>query len=294
VRSRAAGEHLAATLLPFVQLEFPGRVGLDDGRYLTRRDGEASEVVVVATLGAPPAGRRRRRRRAAAVSDDPGVAALPLTRVTVVTPNELGGAREAQRWLRDLTRDEDAAAAQVEAALLLVNRALAAQRAGSQDPYVHELSAEHAVALRIGYGSGDEVADGEWSDAREIRAPERRRRRAEALQPQERVAAVLGGREVVLACETLLLRARLDLDQHRAREAALQLRVGLEALLGELSDEPGPGVREDLAALESSRDAVVEAANEALRGELDEARIATLRDALARCERALRRRRVGA
>jgi len=228
------------------------------------------------------------------VSDDPGAATLPLTRLTVVTPNELGDAGEAQRWLRDLAHDEEAADAQVEAALLVVNRALAAQRAGSQDPYVHELSAEHAVALRIGYGSGDQVADGEWSDAREIRAPERRRRRAEALQPQERVAAVLGGRDAVLACETLLLRARLDLDQGRAREAALQLRVGLEALLRELSDETGAGVREDLGALEASRDAIVEAANEALRGELDESRSATLRDAVARCERALRRRRVGA
>ena len=38
------------------------------------------------------------------------------------------------------------------------------------------------------------------------------------------------------ACETLLLRARADLDAGRRREAALQLRVGLEALLVELEE----------------------------------------------------------
>ena len=45
---------------------------------------------------------------------------------------------------------------------------------------------------------------------------------------------MLGGRERVDVCETLLLRARADLDAGREREAALQLRVGLEALLAEL------------------------------------------------------------
>lgn len=269
-------------------------MGIDDGRYLSRQDGEASEVVVVSTLGAPRADRpRRRRRRAPAAREDAGAAALPLTRLTVVTPTELGGDSEAARWLDEVARDEQAADAQIEAALRLINRAVAAGRAGSQDPYVHELGALWAVAIRIGYGSGDELADGSWTDAREIQPAGQRLRRAEILQPTERVAAVLGGRDEVLACETLVLRARLDLDQGRPREAALQLRVGLEVLLRELSEERKAGVREDVAALEQGRDAVVEAANEALRGDLDESRIKTLTDAVARCERALRRRRAG-
>ena len=270
-------------------------MGIDDGRYLRRDDGEASEVMVVATLGAPRADRRRgrRRRRAVAVPERPEAEPLPLTRLTVVTPTELGSEAEARRWLDRVAGDADAADAQVGAALLLINRALAAQRAGSQDPYVHELSAERATAVRLGYGSGDEVADGQWSDAREIEVAARRRRRSELLQPTERVAAVLGGRDDLLACETLVLRARLDLDQNRPREAALQLRVGLEALLRELSDESNEGVREDLAALEASRDAIVEAANEALHGEPGEQRLGAVRDALVHCERALRRRRAG-
>jgi hypothetical protein len=270
-------------------------VGIDDGRYLRRADGEASEVMVVATLGAPRADRRRgrRRRRGAPAPERSEAEALPLTRLTVVTPTELGSESEARRWLDRVAGDADAAEAQVGAALLLVNRALAAQRAGAQDPYVHELSAARAVAVRVGYGSGEEVADGQWSNAREIEVAERRRRRSELLQPTERVAAVLGGRDELLACETLVLRARLDLEQERPREAALQLRVGLEVLLRELADESSEGVREDLAALEASRDAVVEAANESLRGQPGEQGVAAVRDALARCERALRRRRAG-
>ena len=168
---------------------------------------------------------------------------------------------------------------------------MAAQRAAAQDPYVHELAPERAVALRIGYGTGDEVADGKWSGAREIRAPEGRRRRTDVLAPQQHVAAVLGGRDELLACENLVLRARLDLEQDRGREAALQLRVGLEALLRELADATSAGVREDVAALTERRDAIVAAANAALRGELDDAETAVVRDGVARSERALRRRR---
>ena len=62
---------------------------------------------------------------------------------------------------------------------------------------------------------------------------------------------MLGGRERLDACETLLLRARADLDAGRPREAALQLRVGLEALLVELRGAlDDPGHDEDMAAIE--------------------------------------------
>ena len=58
----------------FVQLDVPGRIGLDDGRYLIRESGEGDgpgdeTVLVVQTLGAPPAGRR-----------PPGASAAPTAR----------------------------------------------------------------------------------------------------------------------------------------------------------------------------------------------------------------------
>jgi hypothetical protein len=281
----------AAPLLPFVQLEFPGSVGLGEGRYLARSEGEASEVLVAETIGAERAVTgRRRRHRATRAEESPGAPALPVTRLTVVTPTQLDPG-EARLWLDEVAKDADAAEAQVEAALRLVNQAIAAQRAGAQDPYAHELDASRAVTIRVGFGIGDEVAEGQWSDAREIQPSAERERRAEILQSQERVAAVLGGRDEVLACENLVLRARLDLDQGRRREAALQLRVGLEVLLRELADDTSAGVQEDLAVLEESRDGVVEAANGALRGDLGDDRASALGDVIARCERVLRRRR---
>ena len=80
---------------------------------------------------------------------------------------------------------------------------------------------------------------------------------------------MLGGRERLDACETLLLRARADLDAGRRREAALQLRVGLEAMLVELDGAlADPGHEEDMAELSARRGEVGEAANAALRGDL--------------------------
>ena len=49
--------------------------------------------------------------------------------------------------------------------------------------------------------------------------------------PEERFAALLGGREEVQPAEELVLRARADLNAGRLAEAALQARVAIEALL---------------------------------------------------------------
>jgi hypothetical protein len=153
------------------------------------------------------------------------------------------------------------------------------------------------VAVRIGYGSGEETADGRFTASREVdvwaSGASKRRRRQEDLRPQERVAAVLGGREQIDLCETLLLRARADLDAGRSREATLQLRIGLEALLAETTGAVGdPGHEEDLGTLRERRQEVGEAANQALRGELDAERATAVGELLAVSERVLRRRRV--
>jgi hypothetical protein len=250
-------------------------------------------VLVCATIGAPP---RRRWRRAGPrpVEGEAEPEPLPLTRLTVVTPEGLGDAREAERWLGRVAADADASQALIDRALRLVNRALHTHATAAQDPYVHELSAQRAVATRLGYGEGEQVADGLWTDARELVRREPRRRRADALQPQERVAAVLGDRESMSVSETLLLRARLDLDQGRAREAALQLRAGLTALLAELRRGGVPRRREELAALEDRESRIAAIAETALDGDLDADADAEamLSETLALCERALRRRRL--
>jgi hypothetical protein len=270
-----------------------------DGRYLARsgEGGGEKSVLVVETLGAPPPpSRRRRRPRPAAPSTEP--APLPLTRVTAVRAFEpFETERDAAGWLDEATEAEDTIDVLVEEGLGLLNRALHAHGTASGDPRVHELNPERAVTVRIGFGSGDEVAAGRFTASQEVdvRATEasNRRRRAEALRPQERTAAVLGGRERIDACETLLLRARADLDAGRDREAALQLRVGLEALLAELAGAVAdPGHDEDMATLEARRGEVGDAANMALKGDLDAESARNVEELLAICERVLRRRRV--
>jgi hypothetical protein len=285
---------VTARLIPrfrCVQLDLPGRLGLDDGRYLIR-DGDAHEqvVLVVQTLGASAARPPRRQRRPRRV--DPGPPPeVPLTRLTVI-PAEEADADTAAGELERIARDPEVAENAIAAALRTANTVLWAHRIARQDPYGHVIGREAALVARVGIGTGEGLAEGRWETAFEVPPPARRERRAQALRPQERLAALLAGREPIDPCEPLLLRARFDLDAGRTRELALQLRAGLEALLAELPAGAGPGQAEDLAALEARREPTLAAAEEALAGEPAAERTAELAETLAICERVLRRRQV--
>jgi hypothetical protein len=215
---------------------------------------------------------------------------VPVTTLTAIRPEDLGRDEDADGWLERLREDHDAAAAELAAALTVINRAVHAQRTASLDPHLPDVSAEHALVVRIGYGEGEALVDGRFSHAIELPRGERRRR-LEALRPQERVAAVLSGGEEVPACELPILRARADVDSGRVREAALQLRVGLEAMLAETEALAAPGQEDDFAALEARRRVTGEAANEALYGALSRERLLELTETLRLCERVLRRHR---
>jgi hypothetical protein len=281
-----------------VQFEFAGRLNLADGRYLARdgSDDDKQSVLVVETSGALPAPRRRRRRPQEA-SRDAAPSQLPVVRATAVRAWEpLDSPQEAGDWLERTLETESAVETLVAEGIALLNKALFAQATTAADSLAREVSAEQSVAMRIGYGSGEEVAVGRFSVARAIDArahTSRRQQREAELRPQERVAAVLRGQEKIDACEILLLRARADLNGGRLREASLQLRVGLEAMLVELSHAlMDPGHEEDMAQLEARRHEAGEAANLALRGELDTASEGNVGELLEICERVLRRRRV--
>jgi hypothetical protein len=281
-----------------VQFEFAGTLGVAPGRYLARDGAEEDRqsVLVVEALGATsPPGRRRQRPREAEPGADPPP--LPLTRATAIRAFEpFDSAEEASRWLQSaVTTDEDVEAL-VVAGLRLLNRALHAQAVASADPYGQEVAAAQALLVRVGVGSGEEVSAGRFAEAREVdmrAGPSRRKRRVEELRPQERVAAILGGREQIDVCETLLLRARADLAGGRLREAALQLRVALEALLielvGALAD---PGHEEDMSQLEARRQQAGEAANAALHDKLDPEQESNVHQLTEIAERVLRRRRI--
>ena len=285
----------ASKLFGFVQLDLAGALPLADGRYVVRADGEET-VLVVETLAAPAPPRRRRRRPR---EIDPQVlpATVPLARTTVIrASHSFAAEEEVQRWLNEVLEDESSLDALVTESVAVVSRALHVNAVVSENPPPAPISPEHAAAVRIGFGSGEQVANGEWTAARELDVhggASRRQRRAESLRPQERTAAILGGREQLDACETLLLRARADLDAGRNREAALQLRIALNALLVEL---PGalddPDHVEDMATLESRRDETTAAAGSAIQGDLSATQLTQVEELTALCERALRRRRV--
>ncbi|HKO37298.1 MAG TPA: hypothetical protein VJU14_02910 [Solirubrobacterales bacterium] len=282
-----------------MQFELAGALPLGDGRYLARSpDAEEQEsVLVLQQIGAPQAtARRRRRPRQVEPGADPRP--LTLTRATAIrafAPFE--DPAEAARWLDEACEAEDTIDVLVAEGLTLLNRALHAQAVASANPYSKgELEAEAMERVLIGFGSGEEVADSRFAEAREIDTrprDSRRRRREEELQPQERVGSVLRGREQLDACETLLLRARADLDAGRTREAALQLRVGLEALLAEMQGALNdPDHEQDMATLLARKKEAGTAANTALQGDLDDHQLLQVEELLKLSERVLRRRRV--
>jgi hypothetical protein len=238
-------------------------------------------VIVLATLGAPQRRLLGRSRKPTAVSGDVSeAAAVPVARATLIRAEALPSAADGDAWLETLRRDTAAVDAEVDDALRELNAVLRAHRAAAADPYVREVSRAVANVVRVGYGSGDRVADGRFSAAYELPEDVRRARRAEAMAPLERLAAVLSGTEDVGVGEELVLRARLDVEAGRYREAALQARIALEALLTEL------GHAGELAA---HRDAVGEAANAALQGDLDADTESAVAEAVLEMRRALRR-----
>jgi hypothetical protein len=254
-------------------------LGPHDGRYLRRQspDAEPEHVVVLRTLGAPQ--RRLLGRRRARTVDDAEPEPVPTSRATIVRAKPFESEAEADAWL-DSTRDDSDEA--VAAATRELNFVLRSHRAAAVDPYARDVGAEHALVIRLGYGEGEQVADGRFGRAVELPKEPRKRKRGEALAPQERLAAILGGRDSLLVGEELLLRARIDLDAGRAREAALQARVALEALLGELDDKFA-------APLRPLREQVARAANAALDGDLSHEDAAAVEEAVDQMALAVRR-----
>jgi hypothetical protein len=269
-----------------VQWEFAGRLGPEAGRYVVRRyaGDDPRHVVVIGDLDAP---RRRRlvRRRSRSAAPGSELDSVEVTRATVITTDPIPHDR-AHAWLDAAVRDRETT---VGDALALLNRAIHGHRLSASDPYVNEVSADQALATRVGYGSGEQVADGDWEEAREL--PREQGTRSLVLTPQQRLAALLSGRDVSLACEELALRARLDLDQGRGREAALQLSLALDAALAELEGwRATDAVARRLDELHGHREAVDAAAAAALQGGLQPAQSEAVEAALRRLEATLRAR----
>lgn len=249
---------------------------------------DPSHVVVLGTQGAEKRSRLK-RRRARPADPEPEPAAVPTTRATVIdVGSDFDDEETAHAWLGRGVQDGEAEAMR---ALEVLNRVLHAHRAAAADPYLRDVAGEQALVARLGFGAGEQVADGRWREAVELDLEPRRPRRIAALRPQERLAAILGGKDRTLACEELTLRARLDLDEGRPREAALQLRIALEAALAELEElREVEDIGERLDELRDARAEVGAAAHAALAGELEPGTAARVDAIVGRIEAALRAR----
>lgn len=276
----------------FVQFEFPWELGPEPGRYTIReRLGEPpAHILVLRALGAPERRLLRARRRPREAAEQPPPAAVTTSSATLVDAAPLDAAAAARR-LGDADLE-----ALADAAIARLNRVLQAHRVAVADPYAREVARRQALVARVGYGDGERVADGRWDSARELPATTARRGggRSQALRPQERLAALLAGRDAALACEELALRARSDVDAGRLREGALQLRAALQAALAELEpwrEQARLGDRlDELRARAGDVDAAAEAA---LRGGLGDEHVAAVALVLGRLEATLRARTAG-
>jgi hypothetical protein len=250
-------------LFTFVQMELPWELGPADGRYLLRKPvgpegNEPEHVVVLSTVGAERRGLLGGRSRARRTDAEP--ARVPIARATIVDPVPLSLDTQARKWLEQLDPEREA-----HAAASVLNRVLWAHRIAGAAAHIHEVSPTQALVVRAGYGEGEQVADGLWTDARELILSHRRAgRRASVLRPQERLAVLLSSRGSALLCEELVLRARLDLDAGRLALAAIELERAYAAALIELPAEERGDLRERIEELAELRSEVEQAAQVAL------------------------------
>ena len=252
---------------------------------------------MVETIAAPPRPSRRRRRPRDAEAAAPP-AEVPLARATAIRAFEpFEREEEAAAWLAAATAEEAGVDAVVDAGIALVNDALHAQAIAAADPQTHAVVPERAVAVRIGWGSGEETAAGAYSEAREVDVTVRRRRAGaggpRTCAPRNGSRRCCAGANAPPSASSLLLRRALGPRRGPPREAALQLRVGIDALLAELAGAfDDDGHREDVESLEGRRETVEAAAERALSGDLDPESETAVRESLEIAERVLRRRRV--
>ncbi|WP_026912875.1 hypothetical protein [Patulibacter minatonensis] len=278
-------------LFRIVQVEVPGAVDVQDGRWTVRGHANRPRAVVLVESTDRP--RRRYLRRRADPDED---AQQPSTTLTVVDADPLE-ARDVDRWL---ARVDDQAV--LTEALDILRHLLHLAAVAAADPDPRPLRARDLSRATVAYGTGPEGAYGRWTASRRLPVPaddrSGRRRGGPAASSDERLAELLSGRDAVLAAEVLTLRARQDLNAGRVREAALGLRMALEAAITELEPwRAAPQLDDAITALLDARPRVASAAAAAARGGLEEEQDADVRDVLKAVSFALARpaggRRVG-
>ncbi len=247
---------------PLRPLELPGTTGLDQGRYLGR---EPERVLVVGVEGRPPPRRRLRRRRPTEADPERRRPEVPVTTLTVVRPEPLGAEEAAARWLESLRADPDAA------------RPRSTRRSCWSTARSTPIARRRSTAIagrehRPGARGADRLRNRRRARRRPlhggVRAPADRRGAGAptccARRNGSRRCSAAARRS---ACRAAAAASALRPRRSAAREAALQLRVGLEALLTPSATSTRPArTRTSLSSTSAARRC--QAANAALDGTL--------------------------
>lgn len=125
-------------------------------------------VMVVQAYGVPNPIRRPRRRRKAKAVDHAAPETVPVLRVTVAGSDRFADQKGASTWLDEIADDVEHRADYARDGLDAFNRALDALHELTEDPAIGPVDIGSSLAVRIGFGTGDQVADGEWTEARQL------------------------------------------------------------------------------------------------------------------------------
>ena len=93
---------------------------------------------------------------------------------------------DAAAWLERVCSDPDLWGKLAEEAATQLNRLLHGPSDGRGDPYIADVDPARAVAVRFGFGTGEDVADGRWRRAGELSELERGRLTAATTRRSDR------------------------------------------------------------------------------------------------------------
>lgn len=274
-------------LMPFVELEFAHALGPELGGFkVTRPTGEDDVLQFRVDGAAPP--KPILIRRARRVYDNENPRSMSVLLATLLLASERFESKQAaDAFFASIRRDEAQQAALIERAVAAINVAIRAHRAAARDPYATEISRAEARAIRIGYGTSEQLTDGRWSEGFEPPLPRADKLSREArLRPAEVMSLALRGKLTILQAEDLALRTMSDLTAGRSRSAAVQLRACIDLLVAELTDA-GSSFVPPRDALSERAAAVERLAQLALDDLLDDAAVDELRLHLEHVEDAL-------
>jgi len=223
---------------------------------------------------------------------------VTVTTVTLIRAYDpLGSETEARAWLARLGEDEFLQSL-LDETLAAIDRALAAEAVATGRPYAQSPALDQILAARVGFGDGDHVADGRYTDALEVDArggtASPKREREGRTRPLARIAAILGEKEPATACEILIPRVRADLDAGRVLAAGLAIETAARATVVELDGVlQNPDHERDLDLLEGMLPELTTMTDGLLtEGKAWAGLAASLQEPLSIAERIIRRRRI--